>query len=358
MVFRLFSIEERKDMIEIYFRNNKSATAALREYMRQYPNRRRPSKLMFTRLAKKLSETASLLNVQKKRKCSVLSEETKTTILAYYEYRPVSSINQVVRETGISHGSIQKVLKEYKYKPFKFRNSHKLNAEQCRKRLNFCVNFLAGYRENNDLLKNILWTDESSFSTRRGGNRQNTRYWSIENPRQIREIKHQGYQAVNVWCGMIDRHILGPIFIEGKLTGERYLQLLQHEIEQCIDELPLNIAARIIWQQDGAPPHSRADVRNFLNMEYPEGWIGNGGTISWPANSPDLTVMDFFFWGHIKNVIYQTPCYEIEEIKERISNVIQEMRQTPEILVNAINHSLVIYEKCIEKNGGHVEQYL
>jgi hypothetical protein len=31
------------------------------------------------------------------------------------------------------------------------------------------------------------------------------------------------------------------------------------------------------FQQDGAPPHFAANVRDFLNQEYPNRWIGRGG---------------------------------------------------------------------------------
>ncbi|XP_024869556.1 protein ALP1-like [Temnothorax curvispinosus] len=33
--------------------------------------------------------------------------------------------------------------------------------------------------------------------------------------------------------------------------------------------------------------------------------MGRGGPIAWPARSPDLNVLDFFVWGHIKSLIEQ-----------------------------------------------------
>ncbi|KAJ8883193.1 hypothetical protein PR048_015033 [Dryococelus australis] len=38
--------------------------------------------------------------------------------------------------------------------------------------------------------------------------------------------------------------------------------------------------------------------------EYPRRWIERGGPAVWPARSPDLTLLDFFFWGHMKSRVY------------------------------------------------------
>ncbi|KAJ4429330.1 hypothetical protein ANN_26334 [Periplaneta americana] len=35
-------------------------------------------------------------------------------------------------------------------------------------------------------------------------------------------------------------------------------------------------------------------------------WIGRGGPVAWPAQSPDLTPLDFFLWGCMKEKVYQT----------------------------------------------------
>ncbi|KAJ4433250.1 hypothetical protein ANN_15509 [Periplaneta americana] len=35
-------------------------------------------------------------------------------------------------------------------------------------------------------------------------------------------------------------------------------------------------------------------------------WMGRGGTIAWPARSPDLAPLDYFLWGHMKRLIYET----------------------------------------------------
>ncbi|KAJ8938602.1 hypothetical protein NQ318_020864 [Aromia moschata] len=49
----------------------------------------------------------------------------------------------------------------------------------------------------------------------------------------------------------------------------------------------------MFFQQDGCPAHHAVIVRNWLNSEFNEHWIGRDGPILWPPRSPDLTILDF-----------------------------------------------------------------
>jgi hypothetical protein len=55
-----------------------------------------------------------------------------------------------------------------------------------------------------------------------------------------------------------------------------------------------------IFQQDGAPPHWHREVRNYLDANLPQRWIGRatGNNMSltcWPPRGPDLTFCAFFY---------------------------------------------------------------
>jgi len=58
------------------------------------------------------------------------------------------------------------------------------------------------------------------------------------------------------------------------------------------------------FQQDGAPPHHAVTVRKFLDEQLPNRWIGRRGPVEWPPRSPDITPMDFFFWGVVKDKVF------------------------------------------------------
>jgi hypothetical protein len=67
-------------------------------------------------------------------------------------------------------------------------------------------------------------------------------------------------------------------------------EFLMHILEEeCPDDM--------LFQQDGAPPHLHKEVTEFLNRKFPEKWIGRGGPVTWPPRLPDLTPLEFFFWG-------------------------------------------------------------
>ena len=69
-----------------------------------------------------------------------------------------------------------------------------------------------------------------------------------------------------------------------------------------------------MFQQDSAPPHwGLLHVRGSLEQRFPCQWIGRGGPTPWPARSPDMTPLDFF-GGYVKECVYQTPVYDIEEL--------------------------------------------
>ncbi|EFN89314.1 hypothetical protein EAI_05291, partial [Harpegnathos saltator] len=62
-----------------------------------------------------------------------------------------------------------------------------------------------------------------------------------------------------------------------------------------------------VWfQQNGVPPHYAIRSREFLNRSFPSRWIGRRGAIEWSARSPDLSPLDFFLWGYLKNKVYAT----------------------------------------------------
>ena len=110
--------------------------------------------------------------------------------------------------------------------------------------------------------------------------------------------------------------------------------------------------------QDGAPPHWAKAVRDWLNSNLQQRWIGRGGVednnIPWPARSPDLTPMDFFLWGFIKSKVYVKEYENIDSLKAAITAAFQEIPR------EMINSTLCSFEKrlkmVIECQGRHVEK--
>ncbi|KZC05864.1 hypothetical protein WN55_06861 [Dufourea novaeangliae] len=74
-----------------------------------------------------------------------------------------------------------------------------------------------------------------------------------------------------------------------------------------------------MWlQHDGCPAHYARRVSYARNELYPNKWIGRGGLVSWPPHSPNLTPLDFFLWGALKDAAYQEVPITPENMKQRI----------------------------------------
>ncbi|KAJ4432790.1 hypothetical protein ANN_21429 [Periplaneta americana] len=71
-----------------------------------------------------------------------------------------------------------------------------------------------------------------------------------------------------------------------------------------------------------------------LNEQFSGHWIGRRGPVEWPARSPDLTPLDFFFWGYIKNLIYE----------DKIENMDRTFCSIPEVIL--AQASMIRFFKC------------
>jgi hypothetical protein len=78
------------------------------------------------------------------------------------------------------------------------------------------------------------------------------------------------------------------------------------------------------FQQDGVPPHFHRNNRQYLDDNFTNTCIiGWGSNNLWPPRSPDLTPLDFFLWGVLKERVYQTPVLTVKELKEFVISVWQ-----------------------------------
>jgi hypothetical protein len=92
------------------------------------------------------------------------------------------------------------------------------------------------------------------------------------------------------------QHLRGLFFIDGNLNQHRYLDLLQMEVGPELDALRDN--GEIIFQHDGAPAHSAANVREFLNETFPDSWMDHSVGLHEVLT---LHHSIFFFMGPFRN---------------------------------------------------------
>jgi hypothetical protein len=96
--------------------------------------------------------------------------------------------------------------------------------------------------------------------------------------------------------------------MEMTITGIMYLDMLQQFLIPQLDEDDQD--GHIHFLQDGAPPHY-LEVRMYLNTRFPGRGIGQTALIAWPPHSLDLTPLDFFLWGSIKDRMFVPPLPEL-----------------------------------------------
>ena len=253
-----------------------------------------------------------------------LAVGSEEEIFAYFEENPRRSTNEAARHFGLSQYVVWKLLNTAGLRPYHYQPVQALHPHDSEPRQVFCRWLLENANEN------VLWTDEALFTRVGIYNVHNEHWWSAyTNPHKIKENHHQERFSVNVWAGVFKTTVIGPIFIEGHLTGGTYLDMLQGVIQENIeDELPIAAVRdrNFYFMQDGAPPHYAISVRQYLNQRYGQRWIGRSGPVQWPARSPDLTPCDFFLWGEIKRLVYVEEAQTREDLKRKIVSAFDELK--------------------------------
>lgn len=350
----VYSVEERVEMIKLFFRNNDSARTTAALFNERHPQKN-VSAAYVVQLVAKFDATGSVGN---KKRVYERDEAREVAVLGHVAMDPTLSTRKLSDVSGVSRTTIMRMLKQHKFHPFKIRLVQELNEDDSDRRLQFCEVVSEMINGNQNYMFDICFSDECSFYLNGIVNRHNCRYWSDENPRLFREVHTQHPEKLNVWAGIYGNHIIGPFFIPGNLTGQIYLDLLENAIYPALVQVLENEEDHqtIIFQQDGAPPHFVQPVRQFLDENFPHAWIGRRGHIEWPPRSPDLAPLDFFLWGHLKSKIYATQPESLDDLRNRIIN---ECRQiTPQILSNVRERFQQNLFYCMEVNGAHFQHLI
>lgn len=347
-----YTEEMRFEMLQIYIENNRNSSAARRAYRIKYPGRRVPHKNTFTNIYKKMG---NLKNLHNKLRRYLVNEDKELQVILYFTENQTKSLRDLERDLEIPRSSAQVILQKHKFTARKPVKVQKLQENDLPRRREFCEILLRRYREDRDIFKKIFWTDEAIFVTSGCANRKNIHYWANENLHITNEIQMQGRSSLKIWAGIYNGRVYYQ-FLDDNLTGQRYLNFLETHIQEILENIPLNEYQGIIWQQDGAPYHNVRRVTEFLNNNFRE-WIGKSGTYQWPPRSPDLTPLDFFLWGYLKNKVYYMRVGSVNDIRNKIIQEIEEINNS-NILQNVYSNIAKRLNLCLERNGSHVENRL
>ena len=151
-----------------------------------------------------------------------------------------------------------------------------------------------------------------------------------------------------MWCAILRRRIIGPLFFETSINAEAYQELIQQFIAM------LQVGERKCWfQQESATAHIAASTLVILREFFGENPISKG---LWPPRSPDLTCPGFFLWSYLKDTVYRSNPRDPKQLKMNISRAIEEVnegtfREVARTMVKRV-------DKCIEINGHHIQHLL
>jgi Helix-turn-helix domain (DUF4817) len=361
LINNMFSNVEKFSMFVVYSQCNFNARLALLEYQRRYPNGPHPNKRTFVKLAHNLKNYGSFKKSAVRSKKVVDSVRAQNRVLNYVNNKTNNdqdvSLREIERFCNVRKDSARRILKKHRYRCYRLRKVQHLREDDKPRRLRFCRWILNKKRNDPSFSSKILWSDEANFSNNGFFNRNIHYKWHNRNPSWHKETAFQERFSVNVWLGALGSKLIGPYFYNYKLTAARYLTFLQNNLFEYIEELPLEDRLNFkYFQQDGAPAHNALISRNYLNENYPQKWIGTHGPILWPARSPDITPLDFFIWGYIKDKVYSDTPQNVDDLKQRIREACEAIR--PQMIENANKGVYSRARLCIRNHGGHFEHLL
>ena len=127
---------------------------------------------------------------------------------------------------------------------------------------------------------------------------------------------------VHIWCSMPESRMIGPQFFDNDTINGRNSHLMLKEF--FVSELKrLGKTSSVIFRENGAPPHFNRNVRQYLDRDFLNRWVGRDGPIRWALRSLDLSMLDFFLCGYVKNNIYKSPIRNLDELKIKIADEIE-----------------------------------
>ncbi|XP_073828918.1 uncharacterized protein [Musca autumnalis] len=202
--------------------------------------------------------------------------------------------------------------------------------------------------------KKIICSDEAHFHLSGLVNKQNSRNWANENPRVIVE-KPMHPQRVTVWCGLWAGGIIGPYFFQNEagqavtVNGVNYRETITNFLCPELEDMDVD---DMWFQQDGATCHTANETMALLHNKFNGRVISRYGDVNWPPRSCDLTPLDFFLWGYLKEKVYVDKPATIQELKDEIIRRINGIE--PPLCLRVIENLDHRMEVCSRGRGAYL----
>ncbi len=122
----------------------------------------------------------------------------------------------------------------------------------------------------------------------------------------------------------------------------------------------------VIIVQDGASPHTTDQVLDFLDDEFAgkvlsfrsdlrRGDGGQRGGHEWSPRSPDMSVLDFFFFHELRNKVFAHPRpTSLPELEQKIKDAYDDIDH--DMIRRAFLNVPKRAQLCVQEGDGHFEK--
>jgi len=246
-------------------------------------------------------------------------------------------------QISVSNSTIKRKLHEEGYYGRLGKKKPLVSEVNRKKRLFWCYE-RRGWKEQ---WEKVVFSDESRFVL--FSNDSPKRVWRKVDERYKKDcliptVKQSA--GVMVW-GCFCKDKVGPlVFIEGTITGERYLQLLNDYLLPFLREL--GDENEYMFQDDNAPVHTARIVKDW-KYDNLDNWL------PWPAQSPDLNPIENLWDILERRVRMHKP---LPKNKRELMDVLEDewYKLEPEKLTKLID-SMPKRVKAVIKSKGNPTKY-
>jgi hypothetical protein len=192
------------------------------------------------------------------------------------------------RESGFTEEQ-EKWINLYPYKP---KNVQPLTKAHKNQRIAFS-DWIT--QQDPKFIDHVIWSDEKLWEERVHPNKQNERVWAEVDPEVEVDCRVQGGKKIICWGAIINGQVILHWFpLNTSVNQHVYLDMLKTVLWPAVRSVSTN---RQYWyQQDGAMAHTTNMVRDWLGTKFGTRVISRYAEQPWPAKSPDLSPLDFWFW--------------------------------------------------------------
>ena len=287
------------------------------------------------------------------------------------EKNPNVSMRRIASQVGVPLTTVGRIMKEdLEFKTYRTVKAQKLKASSKQQRLEACLKWQSAMDAGDLNPKNIFFTDEKMFVCGADATKgaQNCR---VHVHKSIRKedipaeylVRGQGAQQGGVRCmvsaGMSYRGKGSLRIVEPgvKINAETYLEMVKNTYETDMVHIFRPGAEdghpNYYFQQDNAPAHTAKLVKAYLKDNVPH------VLEPWPANSPDLNLLDYSVWGILEKTVGE----KMEGKDPTLLNLkVAVQAAYNELDMKTVKKAVKQWRKrvacCVEHHGGHIEQHM